>query len=90
MFAYACTLEGKAMEKWNTINELPDYYDFVWVMRKSEDKPVLAYFYKMYNGLFYFQDPYTVGDSEGLSVEHYNDVYLWSELQEPLCPSNSG
>jgi len=59
--------------------KLPDYTDFVWVKREASEVLELAFS----NGSWGFQNPYTVGDSEGLSVEYYSDVTHWAELQAP-------
>lgn len=68
------------------INKYPDYTDFVWVKRlSSPDKWTLAYFVCESGRAISesFQDPYTVGDSEGLSVEYFTDVIGWTELTAP-------
>ena len=58
--------------------KLPDYTDFVWVKRESSEMLKLGF-----HSSGEFQNPYTVGDSEGLSVEYFHDVTHWAELQVP-------
>lgn len=60
---------------------LPEYTDFVWVKRESEDEVELGFF----GFCSRFQNPYTVGDQEGLSVEYFNDVTHWCELEPPAA-----
>ena len=73
------------MVNWRQVDDLPDWSDFVWIVRKLATKPELAFLAK-WDRVYRFQDPYTVGDSEGLSVEYYTDVLCWAELEEPPIP----
>ena len=73
--------------KWNTTMHLPTHSDFVWVIRQSDDLPQLAYLY-VWEGEGRFQVPETVGDYEGLSVEYYEDVVLWADIEPPCIPGN--
>jgi len=75
--------KGSANMKWQKIDDLPDYIDFMWVMRRSEKEPDLCYFYKDHKGNATFQVAATAGDASGLYDEYYHDVYLWSELEPP-------
>jgi hypothetical protein len=61
---------------------LPDYTDFVWVWRADSDKAELCYFIQR-TEFEQWQDPYSVGDYEGLSIEHYKDVTHWAPLEPP-------
>jgi len=51
---------------------------FVWVKRTSSERVEMAY----WTGEK-FQSPESVGDHEGLSVEYYDDVTHFLEMQEP-------
>jgi len=59
------------------------------VKRSSNDIAEMAYYRKRECESEEFQDPYTGGDREGLSVEYYTDVTHWAEMQSPFKPSMS-
>jgi hypothetical protein len=62
-------------------DKLPEYTDFVWIWRGDNAEAELCYFTQgEYGG---WQSPSSVGDYEGLSVEYYNDVTHWAELEPP-------
>ncbi len=64
--------------------KLPQPTHFVWVKRASQKELELAYFTGRDNKSSQFQDPYTVGDREGLYVEYFTDVIYWAELVPPV------
>lgn len=68
--------------KWRKVLDAePVNQGFVWV-RRSDGGIELAYIID-YSGRREFQDPYTVGDREGLSVEYFRDVTDWAYIVAP-------
>lgn len=66
--------------------KLPDYTDFVWILREGKTEWELGYFNQHVDASLsdaQWQNPYSVGDSEGLSVDYYNDVIKWRDLEPP-------
>ena len=70
---------------WREATDMPKYSDFVWIIRQSETDPCMAYLnHTSENKRCVFQDPYTVGDAEGLVTEYFTDVLLWRDIDTPL------
>ena len=68
---------GGELDKKRYSGNLPNQNGFVWVVLDNREKQ-LAYFT---DGQF--QTAETAGDQEGLSVEYYENVIGWADIQQP-------
>lgn len=69
------------MMEWNHVEYLPDSFEgFCWIV--TDGKVELAFTY-CYENNRKFQDPETVGDREGLSVEYFHNVTHYKEITKP-------
>lgn len=71
------------MKKFKSVADgLLEYTDFIWIKCEGSDEINLAYYHHT-DDQPRFQNAETVGDREGLSVEYYDNVTHWAELEIP-------
>ena len=94
---YACTCdeqsyvmpECEVIDEWISVDErLPKddevVGDWFWVKRQGGIELMYGSWQKWKDPHeFKWQDPYTVGDHEGLHIEYYDDVTHWRSLIPP-------
>lgn len=85
-------LNAMSEEEWISVDEkLPEdnevVGDWFWVKRQNGSIELMYGTWHKWKTPheFKWQDPYTVGDKEGLYVEYYNDITHWKSLIEPTC-----
>lgn len=76
------------MTQWRSVVDVTkeDVNEWVWVASREHGVQLAQVVESYEKKRIAFQAAETVGDSEGLSVEYYDDVVVWSHVKEPELP----